>query len=260
MRRCPSPSFQPWRLPARRHSDRGVGEIEFRSYVPFNGTGSRSAAFQIDGVNTDDSSEGQNRQSECGRSSAAVVSVQAHSARNRVHRDVYEFLQNETLNANSCFGDASGQAASGGLVSPQAPDPVDPRHRLNCNATWDVPWLRAQRGIAGKILGGWTVTTNETFAAGNPFTVTAGHDRNANGVSNDRPILLDQSLYGKSVDNEARSAATRSSGRGFQYRLRAVRGLPHTRRAPADLPRRRLRGRQQPALRLPHGERGERRE
>src|SRR5207302_5430960 len=32
------------------------------SYVAFNGTGSRSAAFQIDGVNNDDSSEGQNRQ------------------------------------------------------------------------------------------------------------------------------------------------------------------------------------------------------
>src|SRR5262249_10540438 len=32
------------------------------SYVSFNGTGSRSAAFQIDGVNNDDSSEGQNRQ------------------------------------------------------------------------------------------------------------------------------------------------------------------------------------------------------
>src|SRR2546430_5925122 len=34
------------------------------SYVAFNGTGSRSAAFQIDGVNNDDSSEGQNRRSE----------------------------------------------------------------------------------------------------------------------------------------------------------------------------------------------------
>src|SRR5260370_2974263 len=32
------------------------------SYVAFNGTGSRSAAFQIDGVNNDDSSEGQNLQ------------------------------------------------------------------------------------------------------------------------------------------------------------------------------------------------------
>ena len=92
----------------------------------------------------------------------------------------------------------------------------DQRHRLNFNATWDVPWLRAQKGIAGKILGGWTLTTNETFAAGNPFTVTAGYDLNADGVSNDRPILLDQSLYGKSVDNARTNPKT-----GAQYSVEA---------------------------------------
>src|SRR5204863_4263459 len=77
----------------------------------------------------------------------------------------------------------------------------DQRHRLNLNATWDIPWMRQQRGIFGKVLGGWTATTNQTFASGNPFTVSAGYDLNADGVSNDRPLLLDPSLYGRSVDN-----------------------------------------------------------
>jgi outer membrane receptor protein involved in Fe transport len=77
----------------------------------------------------------------------------------------------------------------------------DQRHRLNFNATWDLPWMRQQKGIIGKVLGGWTATTNETFASGNPFTVTAGYDLNADGVSNDRPMLLDSSLFGRSVDN-----------------------------------------------------------
>src|SRR5215471_16452052 len=109
------------------------------SYVSFNGTGSRSAAFQIDGVNNDDSSEGQNRQNvnlsafrevqvltnafsaEFGRGGGAVVLVQTRGGSNKIHGDAYEFLQNEKLNANSFFGNASGRSATGALVSPRAP-------------------------------------------------------------------------------------------------------------------------------------------
>ena len=108
------------------------------SYVSFNGTGTRSAAFQIDGVNNDDSSEGQNRQNvnvsavkefqvlansysaEFGRG-AAVVLVQTKSGTNQIHGDAYEFLQNEKLNANTFFGNASGRNPDGTLVSPRAP-------------------------------------------------------------------------------------------------------------------------------------------
>jgi hypothetical protein len=61
--------------------------------------------------------------------------------------------------------------------------------------------MRQQKGIFGKVLGGWTATTNETFASGNPFSVTAGYDLNADGVSNDRPMLMDPSLFGRSIDN-----------------------------------------------------------
>lgn len=109
------------------------------SYVSFNGTGSRSAAFQIDGVNNDDSSEGSSRQNvnisaikdfqvltnsysaEFGRAGGAVVMVQTKSGTNRFHGDLYEFLQNEKLNANTFYGNASGQKQDGSLVSPRAP-------------------------------------------------------------------------------------------------------------------------------------------
>src|SRR5262245_41747153 len=80
------------------------------SYVSFNGTGSRSVTFQIDGVNNDDSSEGINRQNvnisaikefqvltnsyaaEFGRGGTGVL-VQTKSGTNRFHGDAYEFLQ-----------------------------------------------------------------------------------------------------------------------------------------------------------------------
>ncbi|MCU0247908.1 MAG: TonB-dependent receptor, partial [Bryobacter sp.] len=109
------------------------------SYVSFNGTGSRSAAFQIDGVNNDDSSEGSNRQNvnvssikefqvltnaysaEFGRAGGAVVLVQTKSGTNNVHGDLYEFFQNEKLNTNTFFGNASGRKADGSMVAPRAP-------------------------------------------------------------------------------------------------------------------------------------------
>jgi hypothetical protein len=107
--------------------------------VTFNGTGSRSAAFQIDGVNNDDSSEGINRQNvnisaikqfqvltnaysaEFRRAGSAVILVQTKSGTNRFHGDAYEFFQNQLLNANGFFANSYGKKPDWALVSPRAP-------------------------------------------------------------------------------------------------------------------------------------------
>ncbi|MFN0124537.1 MAG: carboxypeptidase regulatory-like domain-containing protein [Blastocatellia bacterium] len=91
------------------------------SSINFNGTGSRGATFQINGVNNDDSSENQNRQgaalstirefqvitnnftAEFGRGYGAVVLVQTKSGTNKVHGDAYEFHQDSAMNAKSFF-------------------------------------------------------------------------------------------------------------------------------------------------------------
>ncbi|MBI3471418.1 MAG: TonB-dependent receptor, partial [Candidatus Solibacter usitatus] len=109
------------------------------SYVSFSGTGSRSASFQIDGVNNDDSSEGSSRQNvnvsavkeflvltnaypaEFGRSGGAVVLVQTKSGTNRLHGEAYEFLQNEKLNANAFFSNSFGNKPDGTPVAPRPP-------------------------------------------------------------------------------------------------------------------------------------------
>ena len=109
------------------------------SYVSFSGTGSRSAAFQIDGVGNDDSSEGSNRQNvnistikefqvltnaypaEFGRAGGAVVLVQTKSGANRIHGDAYEYLQNQALNSNGFFANSAGNKPGGTPVSPRAP-------------------------------------------------------------------------------------------------------------------------------------------
>ena len=91
------------------------------SSINFNGTGTRGATFQINGVNNDDSSENQNRQgaalstirefqvitnnftAEFGRGYGAVVLVQTKQGTNKIHGDVYEFHQDSALNAKSFF-------------------------------------------------------------------------------------------------------------------------------------------------------------
>ena len=91
------------------------------SSINFNGTGSRSTTFQINGVNNDDSSENQNRQgvalsaiqefqvlkngysAEFGRGDGAVVLVQTKSGTNAIHGDAYLYRQDSAWNARSFF-------------------------------------------------------------------------------------------------------------------------------------------------------------
>lgn len=91
------------------------------SSINFNGTGTRGATFQINGVNNDDSSENQNRQgaalatikefqvisnsftAEFGRGYGAVVLVQTLSGTNKVKGSAYIFHTNSALNAKSFF-------------------------------------------------------------------------------------------------------------------------------------------------------------
>ncbi len=91
------------------------------SSINFNGTGTRGATFQIDGVNNDDSSENQNRQgvslatikefqvisnsytAEFGRGYGAVVLVQTKSGTNRIHGEAAFTRQDSEWNAMQAF-------------------------------------------------------------------------------------------------------------------------------------------------------------
>ena len=120
------------------------------SSINFNGTGTRGATFQINGVNNDDSSENQNRQgaalstiqefqvlkngysAEFGRGDGAVVLVQTKSGTNQFHGDAYWYKQDNKWNAKSFF-------------SPTTPKPV--RQRTQYGFTVGFPI------ITDKLLG-----------------------------------------------------------------------------------------------------------
>ena len=52
----------------------------------------------------------------------------------------------------------------------------DRPQRLTGNFVWQLPVMRSQQGIAGKILGGWQVGSFFTFQSGAPFTPLNGTD------------------------------------------------------------------------------------
>ncbi|MBL8206804.1 MAG: TonB-dependent receptor [Blastocatellia bacterium] len=101
------------------------------SFATFNGLGTRSATFQIDGINNDDSSENQNRQgvnistirelqvltnafsAEFGRGGAAVQ-VQTKSGTNQFHGDLFDYIQNDAFNANGYLRNAAGNSSTTG--------------------------------------------------------------------------------------------------------------------------------------------------
>lgn len=98
------------------------------SSINFNGTGTRGATFQINGVNNDDSSENQNRQgvalstikefvvitnnyvAEFGRGYGAVVLVQTKSGTNTLKGDLYWFRQDSNYNMKSFFSRSQPKA------------------------------------------------------------------------------------------------------------------------------------------------------
>src|SRR5439155_21673213 len=115
------------------------------SSINFNGTGTRGATFQINGVNNDDSSENQNRQgvalstikefqvitnnfsAEFGRGYGSDVLVQTKSGHHEIHGDAYEYHQNSLSNEKSYFARS-------------VPKPVN--HRDEYGATAGFPILQ----------------------------------------------------------------------------------------------------------------------
>jgi hypothetical protein len=77
----------------------------------------------------------------------------------------------------------------------------DTRHRFTFTYGYDLPFFKNQEGYLGRTFGGWTFSGTFLYATGNPFTITTGYDLNGDGVANDRPDVLDPSVYGTSVDN-----------------------------------------------------------
>jgi hypothetical protein len=79
-------------------------------------------------------------------------------------------------------------------------------HRFTLNGTYIVPFWKTRNDLLGLALGGWQLSATLKLASGTPFTVTqTGLDLNFDGFSESRPVILDRSILGRSVDDPNKS-------------------------------------------------------
>jgi hypothetical protein len=78
-------------------------------------------------------------------------------------------------------------AVLGGERNERALGLFDRPHRASFTYTYELPFMRDQRGFLGKVFGGFQISGVTTFESGVPFTVTNGVDSNGLGGNNDRP-------------------------------------------------------------------------
>ena len=86
------------------------------------------------------------------------------------------------------------------LNAEKARSGFDRPHRLSGNLLYEFPFFSKQRGLVGKLLGGWQVNSLFNFQSGAPFTVLNGSDPAGVGNGSIRPnIFTALDLSGMSV-------------------------------------------------------------
>lgn len=82
--------------------------------------------------------------------------------------------------ASEIFNPSSGEVAvaqdSFNRRADRARSSYDRPHRFAGNLVYEIPYLRDQRGVVGKFLGGWQINSLFTLQDGAPFTVLNGSD------------------------------------------------------------------------------------
>lgn len=76
-------------------------------------------------------------------------------------------------------------------------------HRFTLNGSYRLPFFKDRKDAAGQILGGWSLGFTLRLASGTPFTVVDGGavDLDFDAFTQNRPVLLDNSLLGAIFDN-----------------------------------------------------------
>ena len=86
----------------------------------------------------------------------------------------------------------------------------DQPHSFLLRADYQLPALPGSRNWMNRIFAGWTVSTVALVKSGTPFTVATGSDApgfgNVDGVTGERPNVVDPSVLGRTIGNPATSA------------------------------------------------------
>jgi outer membrane receptor protein involved in Fe transport len=75
----------------------------------------------------------------------------------------------------------------GGQRAERAVSFFDRTHRASFTYVYDLPFMRDQHGLLGRVAGGWQISGVTTFETGVPLTVVNGQDADGVGGNLDRP-------------------------------------------------------------------------
>ncbi|MEZ5354810.1 MAG: TonB-dependent receptor [Bryobacteraceae bacterium] len=117
-----------------------------------------------------------------------------------------EIFSPATINSSSF---AAVPAVFGGQAAERAFSVFDRTHRLAIAYTYELPWMKNQRGFVGRVAGGWAVAGITTFESGVPFNVANGLNADGIGGSGDRPI------YNPNGERNVRAVPRASSPTGY---------------------------------------------
>lgn len=77
----------------------------------------------------------------------------------------------------------------GGNARERAPSLFDRTHIASFTWVYELPFMRDQRGVLGRLAGGWQISGVTNFESGVPFTVANGFDADGVGGNSDRPTF-----------------------------------------------------------------------
>ncbi|HEX8178040.1 MAG TPA: carboxypeptidase regulatory-like domain-containing protein [Pyrinomonadaceae bacterium] len=97
-------------------------------------------------------------------------------------------------------------ARFGGQQLERAVSLYDRRHRAAITYVYELPFMRAERGLLGRLVGGWQLSGVTIFESGVPLTVLNGADADGIGGAGDRPLYNPQGRRGvRAVPNGSSS-------------------------------------------------------
>jgi outer membrane receptor protein involved in Fe transport len=115
-------------------------------------------------------------------------------------------------NASEVFGvvnnnqpqQAAVPSIFGGQARERAVSLFDRTHRASFTYVYELPWMRDQKGLVGRLIGGWQVAGITTFETGVPLNVSNGQDADSIGGNLDRPDFNPNGRFGvRAVPNAA---------------------------------------------------------
>jgi hypothetical protein len=121
---------------------------------------------------------------------------------------VSNFTWSKTLGTQAVAQSTSGftPVDAFNLHNQYGPQPFDIHFIYNTYMVWEPSWYKGQRGIVGRMLGGWKVSPIFTAQSGAPLEVNVGGDCQSfgevncsSGATNENAILLSPYTGGNSV-------------------------------------------------------------